>query len=171
MANSIIHGNSLMLFVGGDALAYATSHTFSMNLETNQISTKDHGESPATIGQSVTWEITTENLYTTQDANKLRDAMISKQDVIVVFGRPTGYDTKGTDESISEGGKGLEGVGAGNISTWAPNASDMFAAGRAKITSLSINANAGENATYSATLQGSGAFSTKTIPTDSTQGQ
>ena len=154
------------MFVGGNALAYATSHTFSMNLETDKISTKDNGESPATIGQSVTWEITTENLYTTQDAGKLRDAMLSKQDVIVVFGRPTGYDTIEQGESISEGAKGLAGVGAGSITGWSPNANDMFAAGRAKITSLSINANAGENATFSATLQGSGAFSTTTIPTD-----
>ena len=170
MAN-YTHGNALMLFMNGDALGMATSHTFSMNLESESISTKDHGESPATIGQTVTWEITTENLYVPGDANKLRDAMLSKKDVIVVFGTPSGYDTKGEGETLSEGAKGLSGVGSGSIPKWEPDASDMFAAGHAKITSLTINANAGENATYSATLQGSGAFSTTEIPVETpTQG-
>lgn len=156
MAN-YTHGNELMLFVGGQALAFATSHTFSMNQQTNEISTKDHGEAAAVLGNGYTWEATTENLFTS-DAATLRDACANRTLVTVVLGTPANYNAKGLSTAQAEGAETT-----GLPSAWsAPTTA--FASGSGLVTSFTVNANAGENATYSATITGSGALTNITAP-------
>ena len=63
--NKVIKGRDLMLFDNsGHSFAFATNHTFTINAETAEISSKDHGIWGGSEVTKFTWEITTENLYT-----------------------------------------------------------------------------------------------------------
>lgn len=140
---NIIKGDELMLFKGGSALAYATSHTFSITGNTLDIANKDMGFWGASEVGNLTWEITSENLYTENDFDSLFTSMVNKTPLTVVFSRAGNYDVNGL---ASEGG---------TVNAWT---SEGGYTGKAIITSLSVNANTGENATYSVTLTGKGAI-------------
>lgn len=138
--NTIIKGDELMLFKGNKSLAYATSHTLTITGNTIDISSKDHGYWGASEIGNITWEITTENLYTDSEYDALFDAMVAKTPITVMFGKASNYDINGL----------------GNKTSWAPGTS--YKTGSAVITSLVANANTGENATFSATFTGVGAI-------------
>ena len=40
----IVKGSALMVFLGGSAIGFATSHALSLTTNTTEVSTKDHGE-------------------------------------------------------------------------------------------------------------------------------
>ena len=142
MASTIVKGNNLMLFdETGKSYAYATSHTLSLTGNTVDITSKDHGIWTATEVASYTWEITSENLYTTTDYDKLFDAMISGETITVKFGLKSENDPTKT-------------VADGDYENW--TAAGGCYSGKVFITSLSVNANNGENATYSVTFSGNG---------------
>lgn len=143
---TIVKGDQLMLFdSAGKAFAYATSHTLTLTGNTVDVSSKDHGFWSASEVGSLTWEITTENLYTDDDYNKLFDLMVSAEPVTVAFAKASNYDVNGL---VATGG---------SVESWTPDTT-QYRSGKAVITSLTVNANTGENATYSATFTGSGAF-------------
>ena len=153
MAN-IIRGNELMLFINNKPIAFATAHTFNLTGNTVDITSKDHGVFGASEIGSITWEITSENLYVNEESgmqayDTLYDAMIARQPITVVFGQASNYNENGL-------------VRGGNLEANAPTEwsapSTNYRTGQAVITSLSLNANANENATYSTTLTGSGAI-------------
>lgn len=147
MANSIIKGRDLMLFDNdGHSYAYATNHTFSMTAETSDISTKDHGVWGASEVSKYTWEITSENLYTTEDYDKLFNLMVAGQAVTVRFGLKA--TPSNPTLTPAEGGTTLP--------YWTSGSS--YYEGKVIITSLVTNANNGENATYSITLTGVGSI-------------
>lgn len=149
MAN-IIKGDELMLFKNGAALAYATSHTLTITGNTVDISSKDHGFWGASEIGNITWEIQSENLYTDDDYNALFNAMLNKSEVTVVFGKATNYNANGLKPADAE-------QGDTRPEAWtAPTAAGYK--GKAIITSLTTNANTGENATFSVTLTGKGAI-------------
>ena len=129
----------------GKALAYATSHTLTLTGNTVDISSKDHGFWGASEVGSVTWEITTENLYTDNDYDKLFDMMITAEPVTIAFAKASNYDKNGL---VATGG---------TVEAWEPDQKN-YRSGKAVITSLTLNANTGENATYSATFTGNGAL-------------
>lgn len=142
MANNIIKGDDLMLFdASGNSLAFATSHTFTMTGETVDISSKDHGIYTASSVNKISWEITSENLYTTEDYDKLFDYMIARQPITVFFGTKAETDPEKT-------------VADGDHDNWTKGA--HLRSGQAIITSLVSNAANNENATYSLTLTGAG---------------
>lgn len=142
MANTIIKGDDLMLFdAEGKSLAFATSHTLSLTGETVDTSSKDHGIYSATVVQKVTWEITSENLYTVADFDNLFDKMMLREPITVFFGTKSETDVDKT-------------VANGDYDNWTKGTGSYT--GEAYITSLSANAANGENATYSLTLTGSG---------------
>lgn len=149
MAN-IIKGDELMLFKDNKALAFATSHTLTISGNTVDISSKDHGFWGASEIGNITWELQTENLYTEDDYDELFNAMLNKTEVTVVFGYASNYDANGLKLDSSD-----------NTDTrptaWTP-ASNKGYKGKAIITSLTTNANTGENATFSATFTGKGAI-------------
>jgi TP901-1 family phage major tail protein len=61
---NIINGGDLMLFIDGKSIAFATNHTLSINAETVETTSKDHGGkwvSKAT--RKISWTMNTENLY------------------------------------------------------------------------------------------------------------
>ena len=152
MAATIIKGDELMIFKGGSALAYATSHTLSITGNTIDVSSKDHGFWGASDIGNITWEATTECLYTDSDYTALFNAMVAKTPVTIVFAKASNYD-----------GNGLAGVGSSQVQAWTAGAGFT---GQAVITSLEVNANTGENATYSATFTGTGALAAYTPPNE-----
>ena len=138
---TIIKGDELMLFKNDQSLAFATAHTLTISGSTIDISSKDHGYWGASEIGNITWEITSENLYTDADYDALFSAMINKQKVTVKFGHASNYDVNGLD----------------TLSYWSPATTGLYT-GEAFITSLTANANTGENATFSVTLSGAGAL-------------
>lgn len=90
-AKKIIKGDDLMLFVeSGNAfksIAYATSHTLTLTAETQDINSKDHGLYGATSVNKISWEIQSENLFTTEDYDMLFDMMIAREPINVYFRR------------------------------------------------------------------------------------
>lgn len=147
----IIKGNHLMVFLNGEPIAFATSHSLNKTLNTNEISTKDHGDYAAVLPQNITWEITTENLYSLSGYQKLNTAFNTRALVTVYFGESS-YDQDNTQASI---------VGTSGATDWT---TDGFGeTGQAYITSLQVTAGAGDNATFSATFTGSGSLTAATV--------
>lgn len=144
MANSkIIKGGDLMLFDStGKSYAFATNHTLTITAETTDTSSKDHGMWNSIEISKYSWEITSENLFTQDGYSAMFDKMIGGTEVTVVFGTKT--DVQGKN------------VADGDLANWSLNTTGGFYKGSAYITSLTANANNGENATYSITLTGKG---------------
>lgn len=144
MAKTIISGDDLMLFnEKGNSLAYATSHQLSLSGETVDVSSKDHGVYGATELQKVTWEITSENLYTEDSFDELFDKMVAREPIQVYFGSKKENDP---DKTVADG----------DYEHWTGSKGYT---GKAFITSLSANASNGEKATFSLTLTGTGKIS------------
>lgn len=152
--SDIIKGGHLMVFVGGNPIAFATSHSLSKTLNTQEISTKDHGDFAAVLPQNISWEITTENLYSLNGYAALNTVFNTRQAVTVAFGEST-YAQDGTQASIV-----LPETGGTATSNWA--LSGAYEEGQAYITSLQVTAGAGDNATFSATFTGTGDLTSKT---------
>ena len=143
----IIKGSKLMVFLGGSPIAFATSHSLSITVNTSEVSTKDHGDFPSVIGKNITWEITTENLYSDTGEAALWNAMKNMQAVTVSFAEASNYSNTKAQQGI---------VGVQGAQGWAVDEEHIIASGKALITSLSVNAPAGDNATLSATFTGVG---------------
>ena len=146
----ILKGDELMLFKDKKSIAYATSHVLTITGNTVDIASKDHGFWGASEVGSLTWEITSENLYTQDAYDTLFDAMVACEPIDVAFGKVSNYNKNGIDNSTTD---------------WTPDTATEGSVkyGKAVITSLVANANTGENATFSITLTGQGAI-TKTAP-------
>lgn len=147
-SNSIVKGQELMVFMGGKSIAWATSHSLNVTAATGDISTKDHGFFAATNLTSISWEITSENLYTDDGYNALYKAMaITREPVEIVFG----HYSDSTDLATS-------GIADSETESWtAPSGSStVYYTGNAYITSLTANAANGDNATFSVTFSGVG---------------
>ena len=165
MKPQCIKGDDLMLFNGetGKSYAFATAHTLTITADTADTSSKDHGVWTGNEVAKISWEITSENLYTSEGFNDLFDSLINRKAIEVVFG-------------LKQKGKADSTVADGDYSNWTPDygaavpesdnpeapstdttTKDMYM-GSAYITSLTANANTGENATYSVTLTGTGSI-------------
>ena len=145
MSKKILKGDQIQLWdYNNGTLAYATSHTLTLTGNTTDISSKDHGWWTATSVGSLTWEITAECLYTYSDFDLLFNKMISNEKIHLVWGEVDNYDPNGLTTT------------GGNVQKWI--SSPNFYSGYAMITSINANANTGENATYSVTFTGAGAF-------------
>jgi TP901-1 family phage major tail protein len=141
MANTIIKGDDLMLFdEQGKSIAFATSHTLSISADAVDTTSKDHGVWGANEVNKITWEITSENLYTVTAYDSLMEKMLARTPIKVYFGTKKENDP---DKTVADG----------DYQNWT-GASGYT--GNVYITSLSVNANTGENATYSATFTGTG---------------
>lgn len=167
MANTIIKGNALMLFTGNDehSIAYATNHTLTLTAELSEVSSKDHGMWPTSSVQKYSWEITAENLFTMED----------------YFGTgltpETGFDafdkwSTGTVFTVKFGLKGqdVDTILGQNPEFWTLKTTGDYLVGQVIISSLTLNANNGDNATYSVTLKGIGPLEHKVKP-DAVQGE
>jgi TP901-1 family phage major tail protein len=145
MANQIIKGDDLMLFdAEGKSIAFATAHTLTITADAADISSKDHGIWGGSEVNKISWEITSENLYTSDAYDSLFNSMLSRQPITVYFGLKAENDPEKT-------------VANGDYPNWT-KATGAYT-GEAFITSLTANANSGENATFSVTLTGTGKIS------------
>lgn len=146
MANKIIEGGDLMVFVGGKSIAFSTNHTLSLTAETSDTSHKDvKGSWKTSTVKMFSWEVTSENLYADEGAGYTYDdlfgMMVAKTEVVITFGNNTGTLTQ--ESGSAEGG-------------WANDASKNYYCGKALITSLEVNAQNGDNATFTVTFTGQG---------------
>ena len=148
--STIIKGDELQLFYNGNTFAYATSHTLTITGNTVDVATKDHGYWGASSVGNITWEISSENLDTTADYDTLFELMVSQTKLPVQFGLVGNYNPNG-----------LQSVG-GPVAAW--TLSNKYYSGSVYITSLTLNANTGENATYSVTFTGSGPLIADGVP-------
>ena len=139
---TVTRGNEMMIFLEGKSLALATAHTLTVSADTVDISTKDHGYWKASDVGNMSFEVTSENLYVDDDFNMLFDAMLQKTPLTLVWGKAKDYNENGLDDSDDY---------------WDAPLSDYYT-GQAVLTSLTQNANTGENVTYSATFTGYGAI-------------
>ena len=157
-----VAGKKLMLFdEDGHSFAFATNHTLSINGETSDISTKDHGIYGSSMVNRITWEITSENVFPLDSSgddsefNDLFTHMTSRDEVTVYFGLKV---ETGATYSGSTSGDGLK-QGKGNIDAdyWEASGNFLYK-GRVIITSLQLNAPDSEEASYSATFTGIGSL-------------
>lgn len=146
----IIKGSKLMVFLGEAPIGFATSHSLSMTTNTTQVSTKDHGDFPSTIAQNITWEVSAENLYSDTGEATYMTAMKTMQPVTIVFAQAGNYSN-----TQAQGATPMQTTGGAE---W--TVGTKIAEGQALITSFSINAPAGDNATMSVTFTGVGELKT-----------
>ena len=141
----IIKGDDLMVFANEKSIAFATSHTLTLSAATQEISCKDSGMWNDTLVNKLSWEATSDNLYSMGDYQKLAYMMTHREKVYLVFGTASNSDPNGIDSPTAY---------------WVPatggNSGSMT--GYAFITNLTANAASGDNATFSVTFQGIGAL-------------
>lgn len=150
--SQIIKGDDLMVFVGDKSIAWATSHTRSLSADVTETSTKDHGIYGGKEVNKITWEISSENLYSDSSYDELEAVMLSRQKVTLKWGKKNEDDPEKT-------------VADGDYDNWTPLTPEkaetgdvLYRQGDAYITSLSVNAASGANATFSVTFSGTGAI-------------
>lgn len=151
MANTIIKGNALMLFDNdGHSFAYATNHTLTLTADLADISSKDHGMWNSSSVQRYNWEISAENLFTMEDGFAFYDKWAAGTQFTVKFG------LKGED---------VDTIIGQNPEYWTLKSTGDYLQGTVMISSLTFNANNGDNATYSVTLKGVGKLTHGVLPT------
>ena len=144
----IIKGSKLMVFIKNDKalvpIAFATSHSFQKQLNTQPITCKDFGDVEAILPQNYTWTMSTDNLYSVNGYKQINDAFKQMKKVTVYFGS-SNYSNETTQDSIVD----VEGATEWTTSSFGEQ-------GDAYITDLQVTAQAGENATFTATFTGTG---------------
>lgn len=122
----------------------------------------------------MSWEITSENLYTTEEYDALFSAMMGRKAIVVYFGtkKDGGTSTVANDDfgawtldpstNIAKG-DGKHAASYNSTGVTLSGATHGYK-GSAFITSLSVNANTGENATFSLTLTGNGKLDKVDVP-------
>ena len=142
-ANAVL-GKDFMLFVGGKALALATSCKLSISAETIATQSKDSGIWTEKDIKILSWNGSSENLFSADDKvngyDVLLDLMLKRKPIEAKFGIPANADS---DEVPSSG--------------WTLPAASY--SGNVLITNLELNAPDGDKATFSATFEGTGKLS------------
>lgn len=147
-------GRDLMLFYWNGSsytsIAHASSHSLSLNTQTETVNSKDYGKFGATEISQINWEISSDNLYTDSGFDTFYSYMMADttsnpdaNKLTCIFGLKSA-STPGTDS-----------VNVDSDGNWVPGTSYVYR-GQATVSSLSINADAGSKATISATLSGVG---------------
>ena len=143
----VINGGDLMLFLGGTSIAFSTSHKLSISAETVETSSKDNGGKwVAKAVRKLSWNMSTENLYSLEGAGKTYDdlftMMTGRTEIDAIFTVEKDYATKA--DAVPAGG-------------WLPSTTGQYK-GKVVITSLELNAPNGDNATFTASFEGVGAL-------------
>lgn len=146
MEKTVILGTDLMLFKGEDKtpLACATSCKLTISAGTLETSSKDSGKWTSKQAGKLSWNASSDNLFTLSDYKELVSAMVAREKIEIEFATVKYAD--------SDNGVPTEG--------WQSN-NDGYK-GFAIITSIDMTANDGENATYSVSLEGCGALTPTT---------
>lgn len=144
-----------MLFSdAGKSLAFGKSHTLSVGIESQEISSKDSGVFTSKKATKVNWSISAEHMYTEGAYDKLFDAMLTLEPITVYFGKKK---SETADKTVADG----------DLDAWKPNTptQSTLRTGQVIITKLDLQAQSGDNATFSVEFEGVGKISkAKTIP-------
>ena len=137
MAN-VIKGRDLMLFINGKSIAFATSHSLSISMDTTETTSKDSGGKWVTSNAGkISWEVKTENLFSNDGEGvtfeNLFDLMTAQTPIDAVFA---------LEKNSAKGG-------------WVPSTTGTFS-GKVILTSLEASAPNEDNATFSASFVGTG---------------
>lgn len=139
---TIIQGGMLMLFISQKSIPLATNHTLRISAETNDNSNKDvaSGIWASSSVKQLSWEATTDNLYSDKGISVLFDAMTKRTVIPAIFAMKS-------EQASAE----LPASGS-----WSPSLDHPYFKGNVIITSLEVTAQNGENATFTATFTGVG---------------
>ena len=153
----IFKGSALQLFIndGGSqdtCIGFATSHALSITTNTTELSTKDHGDYPAVLPTTITWEVTAENVYATTSMKTLLGYVKNRTKVTVKFAEVGNYSQKDGAYSYEAMEPGI--IDNDTKDSW--SIGKIIGQGKAYITSYSINAASGDNASISCTFTGCG---------------
>lgn len=142
--NKKIEGSNLMLFYNSKSIAFATNHTLSINVQSVTTTSKQSGGKWVTRKpQAYSWSITSEHLYSQDEADTLFTLMDAGAAISVIFGVKAQ-----TAKDLSDAG----------LQNWTPDEND-YLTGNAYITALQVEAPVNERARLSITLEGNGAIS------------
>lgn len=148
-------GDDIMLFDDkGKSLAFGKSHTLTIGVETQEVSTKDHGIYSGKKGTKINWSISAEHMYSEGAYDTLFDKMLTLEPITVYFGKKK---SEAADKTVADG----------DIDAWKPNTptQSTLRTGQVIITKLDLQAQSGDNATFSVEFEGVGKISkAKTIP-------
>lgn len=137
-----IDGKDLMIFINEKAISLATSHSLSISAETSDSASKDDGAWKKQKVTKLGWEASSDALVSADEGansyDAMYDAMVARQEVDVVSGRPSNI----SDDGVPEGG-------------WTVPTTQYYK-GKALITSLERNDPNDGASTMSISLQGNG---------------
>lgn len=143
MANTFIRGNELYVYMGGEAVGYATTSSLEITSDTIDTSNKQSGVWASGISGQISWTVSTDALIVkaTDGSNShtaIFDAMVAQDPVEIEFGYGVG-----SGEEVTKG--------------------QGWYKGKAYITSCSISADNGSVASMSISFQGEGALAKATV--------
>ena len=171
--NQVILGDVLQLFTthkdGNDQMTVsiggATNHTLTVSPEYIDIACKDAGTYGWKKLNKITWEIQTENLYVPNEYRALLENLLNDYEFTVYFGTSNwnvnGIQTQGEAWEPADFGSSSEPICVSQpeaqfICTPGDSSANMLYSGKVKVSSLTLNAQTGETASYSCTLTGVG---------------
>lgn len=139
---NVVPGKDMMIFVNKKATALATNHRLSITAETSEAASKDDGAWGSSTVTKLRWEGATEALVSADSDvdsyDTLFDAMLTRQPVEIISGRPSNI----TDDGVPEGG-------------WTAPTTNYYK-GQALITSLEKNDPNGDNSSMTISYTGVG---------------
>jgi predicted secreted protein len=144
--NDIIDGSDLMMFYNGKSISFATSHQLTLTGTTLDVSTKDHGTWGSKKIGKLSWSITSDNLFMLQPFKLFTGLWMDKNPITVVCACKAEPDANPDYYGVVTPTNG-----------WSPLSNSGYT-GKAIITNITVNAKDGESATYSITLEGTGAL-------------
>lgn len=112
MAGQVINGGDLMLFIDDKSIAFATSHKLSINVETVETTSKDSGGKwVAKAARKISWNCSTENLYSNDGEgitfDMLFDKLTARTPIEAVFCLEKDYSTKKDEYQMGDVGQPL----------------------------------------------------------------
>lgn len=155
-------GEELQLWIGTGAtahtLACATSLSVNVNADTIDISCKDTGKFGASRAGKINWDLSTDCLFVTEDAetghtsnySEMMDALINGTPLLATWSTVSNYQTANVAGGDADGH-------VFNKETKATDAKDLYY-GYVVLTSVSLTADNGSLSTYSVSMQGNGAI-------------
>ena len=144
----VLKGKDFMVFADGKAVALATNHQLTLNIDTTSTASKDSGLWDESEVTGFNWEASSESLGAPDEGSPvdisyeaLMDMALAAQKVPIIAGIPKNKST----DAVPEGG-------------WtAPDGSTTtYYKGEAIITKMDLKGQNGDNMTVSATFKGVG---------------
>ena len=144
----VLKGKDFMVFVGGKAIALATSHTLTLTAETSDTSSKDNGIWSDAEITGMSFEVSAESIGSAKEEEavdisyeELFDLMLAGEKVDIVCGIPKNITTGKVPET---GWTAPDGT------------AQAYYKGKALITNVQLAGATKENSTLSATFTGAG---------------